>query len=137
MANNLYAGGKERILGHSTESINLINDNIKAILIDTGTYTVNLSSHVYHSSLSGIVATSGNLTGKSTTGGVFDAADVTFTSVTGNSVEAIVLYKDTGTSSTSPLIAYIDTVASGLPITPSGINIVVAWDNGADKIFVL
>ena len=38
---------------------------------------------------------------------------MTFTSVTGPSIEAIVIYADTGTESTSPLIAYIDT-ATGL-----------------------
>ena len=59
-----------------------------------------------------------------------------FTSVTGASIEAIVLYKDTGTDSTSPLIAFIDT-ATGLPITPNGGDIIVTWDNGANKIFKL
>ena len=69
-------------------------------------------------------------------GGAADANDVTFTSVTGASIEAIVLYKDTGTDSTSPLIAFIDT-ATGLPITPNGGDIIVTWDNGANKIFKL
>ena len=75
-------------------------------------------------------------TGKATTGGAADANDVTFTSVTGASIDAIVLYKDTGTDSTSPLIAFIDT-ATGLPITPNGGDIIVTWDNGANKIFKL
>jgi len=61
---------------------------------------------------------------------------MTFTSVTGASIEAIVLYKDTGTDSTSPLIAFIDT-ATGLPITPNGGDIIVTWDNGPNKIFKL
>ena len=63
-----------------------------------------------------------------------DAADITFTSVSGPSIEAIILFADTGTESTSPLIAYIDT-ATGLPITPNGGDIIVTWDNGANKIF--
>ena len=37
---------------------------------------------------------------------------------------------------TSPLIANID-VATGLPITPSGGDIIVQWDTGANKIFKL
>jgi hypothetical protein len=45
-------------------------------------------------------------------------------------------YKDTGTESTSLLIFYIDT-ATGLPCTPNGGNITVAWDSGANKIFKL
>lgn len=138
MANGLYAAGKERILGHATETIDLLADNIKAVLVDTATYTVNLATHDYLSDIpSGErVATSGNLTSKTTTGGAFDAADVTFSSVTGDSIEAIVIYKDTGTDSTSPLIAYIDT-ATGLPITPSGVNITITWDNGTNKIFAI
>ena len=36
-----------------------------------------------------------------------------------SSIEAIVIYVDTGTEATSPLVAFIDT-ATGLPITPNG-----------------
>ena len=61
---------------------------------------------------------------------------MTFTDVTGASIEAIIIYSDTGTEATSPLIAYIDT-ATGLPITPNGGDIIVTWDNGANKIFKL
>ena len=68
--------------------------------------------------------------------GVADAADTTFTSVSGDTVEAIVLYKDTGDAATSPLIAYIDT-ATGLPLTPNGGDVTITWDNGANKIFKL
>lgn len=74
------------------------------------------------------------LTAKSTTGGAADGADVTFTSVSGPSIEAIVIYVDTGTEATSPLVAFIDT-ATGLPITPNGGDIIVTWDNGVNKIF--
>ena len=63
--------------------------------------------------------------------------NLTFTGLTNApTVEAIVLYKDTGTENTSTLIAYIDT-GTGLP-TPAGVNsIAVSWDNGANKIFKL
>lgn len=137
MANQLYPKGKERILGHATETIDLLADNIKCVLVDTATYTFNVA----HDYLDDIpvgerVATSTNLTGKSTTDGVFDADDVTFTSVTGDPSEALVIYKDTGAAATSPLIAYIDT-ATGLPITPGGGDIQVVWDNGANKIFAI
>ena len=76
------------------------------------------------------------LTGKGTAGGAADAADVTFNGVSGTSIEAILLFKDTGVAATSPLIAYIDT-ATGLPITPNGGDIIVTWDNGTNKIFKL
>jgi tetrahydromethanopterin S-methyltransferase subunit H len=113
-------------------------DNIKAVLVDAGAYTVDLAAHQFLSDIAAgaRIATSGNLGTKTTTTGIFDAADVTFTAVTGASVEAIVLYQDTGSAATSRLICYID-AATGLPVTPNGGNINVAWDNGTNKIFKL
>ena len=135
MANALFDKARQRFL---EGQFNWNTDTIKAVLVDTGTYTPNLSAHEFLSDIStgARVATSGAFTGKSTAGGAADANDVTFTSVTGPSIEAIVIYKDTGTDSTSPLIAYIDT-ATGLPITPNGGDIIVTWDNGPNKIFKL
>lgn len=135
MANALFDKARQRFL---EGQFNWNTDTIKAVLVDTGTYTVNLSAHEFLSDVSAgsRIATSGAFTGKATTGGAADANDVTFTSVTGASIEAIVLYKDTGTDSTSPLIAFIDT-ATGLPITPNGGDIIVTWDNGPNKIFKL
>lgn len=139
------------------------------------------------------------------TDGVADANDVTFTAVSGNSVEAVVIFQDTGTNSTSRMVAFIDgqhtvkcaktttgtsipvdpltaaipngtvlrfstnetatltalanagdrtitvssttvtveavapsvATGSGLPVTPNGGNIIVSWDNGANRIFKL
>jgi hypothetical protein len=67
---------------------------------------------------------------------VFDADDITLTAVTGDQFESIVVYRDTGTESTSDLIAFFDT-ATGLPFTPSGGDITISWDNGANKVFKL
>lgn|SRR5574343_562956 len=135
MANALFDKARQRFL---EGQFNWNTDTIKAVLVDTGTYTVNLSAHEFLSDIGtgARISTSGAFTGKVTTGGAADANDITFTSVTGASIEAIVLYKDTGTDSTSPLIAFIDT-ATGLPITPNGGDIIVTWDNGANKIFKL
>lgn len=79
---------------------------------------------------------SGNLTSKTESAGVADAADVTLVSVSGDPAESIVLYRHTGTEATSNLIAFIDT-ATGLPVTPSGGDIQITWDGGANKIFKL
>ena len=135
MANALFDKARQRFL---EGQFNWNTDTIKAVLVDTGTYTPNLSAHEFLSDISSgaRISISGAFTGKATTGGAADANDVTFTSVTGASIEAIVLYKDTGTDSTSPLIAFIDT-ATGLPITPNGGDIIVTWDNGPNKIFKL
>lgn len=83
------------------------------------------------------VATSSALASKTFTGGVFDAADKTFTAVTGDVFESVVMYNNTpATEATKDLILFIDT-ATGLPATPNGGDITVAFDNGANKIFAI
>ena len=47
-----------------------------------------------------------------------------------------IVYKDTGVTSTSPLIAYIDTI-TGFPLATNGGDIQIIWDSGANKIFAL
>lgn len=135
MANALYDKGRQRFL---EGQFNWLTDTIKVLMIDQAAYVVNLTTHEFLSdvSLSARITTPVTLTGKSTTGGAADASDVTFSAVSGPSIEALVIYKDTGVEATSPLIAYIDT-ATGLPITPNGGDIIVTWDNGTNKIFKL
>lgn len=135
MANALYDAGRQAFLDGD---ISWRDDNIKAILIDVADYTVNLSTHNALDDVPGAarVSISPNFTTKTSTAGVADADNVTWSSVTGDPCEAIVIYKDSGVESTSLLIAYIDT-ATGLPVTPSGGDIVISWDNGANKIFKL
>jgi hypothetical protein len=86
------------------------------------------------------VATSGNLGSKTTStpvGGVFDAADVTFTAVAaGAALQGIVGYKDSGVAGTSTLL-WISDSATGLPVTPNGGDIIAQWDNGVNRIFNL
>lgn len=132
MANVLYDKGRQAFL---EGGIAWLTDTIKVALVDTGTYTFS-AAHQFYSSVSGVVGTPQTLTTKTTTNGVADADDSTFTSVSGASVEALVIYKDTGSAATSPLIAYIDT-ATGLPFTPSGVNQTVVWDSATNKIFKL
>jgi len=130
MANVLYPNGKENLLNGV---IDLVDDTIKVAMIDTGTYTYS-ATHEFYDDLSGVVDTPVALTTKSTTDGVFDADDVTFSEVTGDTVEALVIYKDTGTPSTSPLIAYIDS-GTNLPVTPNGGDITIQWSSESSKIF--
>lgn len=135
MANALYGKGRE---GFLDGSIDWDTDDIRAILVDTGAYTVSIDVHDNLDDVAGgsRIAVSSALSSKTVTLGVADAADVTFSSVSGATIEAIILYKHTGTESTSRLIAYIDT-ATGLPTTPNGSDIIVVWDSGANKIFKL
>lgn len=128
MANALYDKGL----------IDWDTNNIKCALIDTADYTVNLATHDNWDDVPSAarVAISGNLAGKSVTDGVADATDVVLSAVVGDPCEAIIIFADSGTESTSRLIAYIDS-ATGLPITPNGGDITIVWNNGADKIFKL
>lgn len=133
MANTLYDFSRQRFL---EAQINWMTDTVKVILVDTGAYTPQTAVHQYLSDIPTSARIAGPVTmaGKATTGGAADANDVTFAAVTGASIEAIIIYVDSGTEATSPLIAYIDT-ATGLPITPNGGDIIVTWDNGTNKIF--
>lgn len=135
MANALYGLGRQKIL---EGSIAILTDDIKTVLVDTATYSVSIDADEFLSDIAvgERVATSANMSSKTSTLGVFDAADITYSAVSGDVSEALVIYKDTGVASTSPLIAYIDT-ATGLPVTPNGGDITVTWDSGSDKIFKL
>ena len=135
MANALYDKGREAFLAGD---LDWDANTIKVYLIDAADYTVNLSTDQFASDIPGAakVATSAALSSKTTTAGVADAGDFTFTAVTGDPSEALVIWQDTGVQGTSRLIAYIDS-ATGLPVTPNGGDITVTWDNGANKIFKL
>lgn len=135
MANALYDKGRESFL---KAEINIPTDTIKAVLVDTGAYTVDIANHQFLSDIPGgaRISTSPALASKTTAAGVFDAADTTCTAVTGATVEAVVLYQDTGVAGTSRLICYIDT-ATGLTLTPNGADVDLVWNNGANKIFKL
>lgn len=137
MANALYPKWKEALIQNSADSDldGSGTTGVYAVLIDTGTYTYN-ATHQYYSDLSGIVGTEVELGTKTYTNGVLDAADSTFTAVTGATAEAIVLYrKNAGANTTWRLVAYIDSGFTGLPVTPNGGDIVVQWN--ASGIFAL
>lgn len=138
MANALYPKWKEAIVQATANSA--LNGSgttgVYCALVDTGTYTYN-SSHEFYTSLSGIVGTDQEIGATKTyTNGVFDGADLVFPSVSGATVEALVIYvKNAGASSTWRLVAYLDASITGLPVTPNGGNINVAWN--ASGIFGL
>jgi hypothetical protein len=135
MSNAIYDKGRQAFL---EGGVAWLTDNIKAVLVDSGQYTVNPATHQFLSDIAAgaRIATSGNLGTKTSTSGVAGAANVTWPAVTGVQSEYIILYKDTGTATTSALLAFIDT-ATGLPVTPNGGDITVTWDTGANKIFKL
>lgn len=134
MANALFDTGRASFLDGD---IDWTNDTIKLQLHDSDDVLPVAATHDFLNDLTaGLVATSGALSGKGSTAGVASASDVTFSLVSGDTCESIIIYKDTGSAPTSNLIAYIH-VATGLPVAPNGGNITVQWDTGANKIFKL
>ena len=134
MANNIYPLAREAFL---SGAIDWTAGTIKAALIDKGTYTYSAAHQYWSSAVASVIGTPTALTTRTATLGVADADDVTFTGVSGATVEALIIYKDTGSNSTSPLIAFIDDVSAGLPFTPNGGNVTVTWDSGSSRIFRL
>ncbi len=137
MANALFDKARESFL---LGQIVMSTDTIKAVLVDHGTDTPLPATDQFLSDIAAgaRVAISPAFTTKTTAAGVFDADDVTFTAVSGATVESLLIFQDTGVAATSRLIAYIDTLGTGtFPITPNGGDIQFVWDNGANKIFKL
>ena len=132
MANALYPKFKESAL---QAGVNMSSGTIKVALVNTGSYTYSSTDQFYSAVTAAAVGTPQTIGSKTFTNGVFSGANVTFTAVTGSTASALVIYLDTGTAATSPLIAYIDTSVTGLPVTPNGGDIGITW-NGSG-IFAL
>ena len=137
MANTLYDKARE---GFLKGEFDWETQNFKVMLVDTGVYTPSFSGHISLADVapSSIIAAGVALVNKTGTNGAADANDVTFSAVSGAQSEALIVYLDAGdgNAANNKLIAYIDS-ATGLPITPNGGDIIVVWDNGANKIFRL
>jgi len=142
MANAIYPKYKTELLkgtaGYDLDAAEGTT-GVFAALIDTGTYTYS-AAHAFYSDLSGIGGTPVEITTK-TVGSVseatFDGDNITWLSVAGTvTYEAIVLYrKNAGANTTWPLVAYIDTGVTNLPVTSNGGDITTSWH--ASGIFTL
>lgn len=140
MANAIYPKWKAALLQNLADSDldGSGTTGVYAALYDVGVGGAYDAADEFYSDLSaGIVGTPVEIgVTKSYTSGVFDGADVTFTSVSGAQCEAIVIYrKNAGADTTWRLVAYLDTNITNLPVTPNGGNISVAWN--ASGIFAL
>ena len=134
MASALYGFGRQAF---GNAGINWPSDTIKVTLIDVADYTVSIDVHDFYNDVAAAARVAvATIPSRTNTLGVMNAGVTTFTAVTGDPCEALVIWKDTGTEATSALIGYID-VATGLPVTPNGGDITITWDTGANKIFKL
>lgn len=122
MANALYNPFKEQLLSNAT-AIDMDGDTIKASLIDGADYTFSAAHDEYSGGSTDVaagakVAESAALGSPTCTNGTFDTADFTWTAVTGDQSEIILLWDDTVAN--DRLIAYYDTGMTGMPVTPNG-----------------
>jgi hypothetical protein len=130
---NTAANGVFRVANVAANTYELTDPDTGANIAGSGAYTsggrmLPLGTWQFYSDLSaGVVGTPVALTTKTYTKGVFDADDVTWTSVTGNASAAVVFYIDTGTAGTSRLV-YLLASGTGLPVTPNGGNISVTFN---------
>lgn len=114
----------------------LLTDDIRALLVDSVLYSVDLANDEFLADIPGgaIIATSQSLSGKDTTDGILSASDTTFVGAAGLTAELLILYKHTGSSATSRLMVVFDT-ATGLALTPNGSDVDVRWPvNGIFEI---
>lgn len=134
MANAIYPKFKEALLDGSA-NIDLNDGTVKVALVDLADYTYNAAHDFWDDASAGSVGTPQTIANTTVTNGLFDGDDVTFSSVTGDPCEALIIFIDTGTPGTSRLVAYIDTGVTGLPVTPNSGNIGITWN--ASGIFQL
>jgi hypothetical protein len=135
VANALFDSARSQFL----QGTLVMTDSIKVIGVDHADDNPDVSTDDFYDDIVGaaIVMTSGALANKTYTAGVFDADDITISTVSGDPFESLVFFNDTpGTAGTKDLIAKVDT-ATGLPCTPNGADITLQFDSGANKIFKL
>lgn len=138
MANALYNPFKEYLIdaGSLTPGgVDLNTQAIKATLVDSADYTFGAAHSEYDQPAHGgdivaaaKVAESATLGSPTVTSGVFDTADFTWTSVSGDESEAIIVWNDGITAPiTDLMMAFYDTGMSGMPVTPNSgdINVTV------------
>ena len=109
-------------------SVDLDANTIKARLFSTDDYTANLTTDDFIDDVTAYATTTDQTLGsKTTVAGVFDAADVTNASLSQDGTKdahGVVIYKDTGTESTSPVICKCDFATA---VTPNGGDVVTAF----------
>jgi hypothetical protein len=116
MANSFYPQFKDSLMRAEQT---LTGHAIQCFLIDSAYYAYGADHyHIGYISPSARVANV-QLSGQTLYYGTFDTGDFSWTNVSGNISENIILWN----ASTTWLISFYDTGTSGLPVTPNGGNI--------------
>ena len=128
MANAVYPKAKETMLSALIDGATLAGGTLKAALVDLDDYTYSAAHEFYDDVSAAVIGTPQEVANATFVNGLLDGDNITFSAVTGDEFEALVFYIDTGTPSTSPLLAYFDTSVTGLPLTPNGGDILGTWN---------
>lgn len=134
MSTFMYDKGRENF---ATAQVGWVANDIRLVFVDEATYTPNSATDATLADIASgarVAIGAASLANKTATGGVLDADDHTMNSVSGAQFESIVFVKyDSATPDNSLLLFHVDNY-SGLPATPNGGNITVAFPNDANKI---
>ena len=121
MSNAIYPLAKQTLLdpgNGGSGAIDFNTDTISVRLVNITSTPYN-AAHQFLDDLAGSgIGTDQDLASVTVTNGVLDAADLTWTAVaSGSTVSGYIVYKNTGTASTSDLIAFFDHDGSSNPIS--------------------
>ena len=129
MASGMYSFGIAELMAGG---IDVVNDTLAAVLVSTA-YTPLLNSDEYQTAIpDAALLDEVDLTGQEIDGTAFKADAVTFSDVdSGETCGGVVIVKNTGDTSTSVLLAYVEAT----PFSTDGTSVVINWDT--DGIFEL
>lgn len=136
----MYDNAKERFIAQANAvggAVDLATTDVRAQLIDDGMYTANFATDIDDADVAAAAEISDLAAGlgtKTTSAGVFDAADDTFTSVSGATIESTLVYEFDAIEANAELFVLLD---NGGATTPNGNDINIVWDAGANRIFAL
>lgn len=137
-ANRLYSKYRQALVSFSSAGlsapVDLATDTIKIAAV-TSSYTPNTTTDQFYTSISAnVVGTPQTLTYASSTAGLYKSSNnPAFTVPASTTVTYLVIYKDTGTAATSPLLALFDT-GTNIPYTQGSssgtLNVTMDATNG-------
>lgn len=130
-----YGKAKEDIMNGA--GVVFTADTMKCVLVDLALYTPNENGDHFLSDIpvGARISTTLALTGKGNSLGVLSCADTSFPGTAGGTTcGAFVVFKDTGVAGTSPLLIFVDTAASGLPVTTDGSAINCSFQATSPKL---
>lgn len=127
-------GGAGSGTSQAARRIDWLNDTIKVMLC-TSSYTPSQGTHTYRSSITNEITGTGYTAGGATLGSKtatksslvvsLDAADTSWTTATITARYAVI-YKDTGSSATDPVLGYVD---FGADATATAGTFSITWDS--------